>query len=83
MQEAMKDWYTGLKKDKVLYAINCGSDQGLEDESGVFFMPDRDFVGGQTTSGCGMHKWPMPNSEIYHAERWGENFSYKVPLSDS
>lgn len=24
----------------------------------------------------------MPNSEIYHAERWGENFSYKIPLSD-
>jgi len=24
----------------------------------------------------------MSNSHIYHSERWGENFSYRVPLSD-
>ena len=29
-----------------------------------------------------MHRWYMPNSEIYHAERWGEKFSYSIPLSD-
>ena len=27
-----------------------------------------------------MHRWPMVNSEIYHAERWGEQFSYFFPL---
>lgn len=81
VQEAMKDWYSGLKQDKVVYAVNCGGDNDLLDDHGVTFKADKDFSGGQATSGCGMHRWPMPNSQIYHSERWGESFSYKVPLS--
>jgi len=28
-----------------------------------------------------MHSWKMANSDLYHSERWGESFSYEVPLS--
>lgn len=81
-KDVMKDWYKGLKPSKVVYAVNCGGDSDLTDDAGIVFKADQGFTGGQTTSGCGMHRWFMPNSEIYHAERWGEQFSYFVPLSD-
>ena len=79
--EAMRTWYKGLKPSKVAYAVNCGADQELTDDAGITFKADQGFRGGQTTAGCGMHRWLLPNSEIYHAERWGEEFSYFVPLS--
>mgnify|MGYP003899401251 CR=1 FL=1 len=82
LKELMAAWSKGLKPSKVVYAVNCGGDNDLTDDTGITFKADQGFVGGQTTAGCGMHRWFMNNSEIYHAERWGEQFSYFVPLSD-
>ena len=70
--DIMKDWYKGLKSSKVIHAINCGGDNDYTDEAGITYEADKFYEGGVTTSGCGMHRWLMPNSEIYHAERWGE-----------
>ena len=28
-----------------------------------------------------MHSWPFDNMLVYHSERWGEQFTYKVPLN--
>ena len=81
-ENQISNWYTGLDKTKVLYAVNCGGESELTDDSGVTFMADRDYSGGQTTAGCGMHRWPMTNMNIYHAERWGEKFSYNIPIND-
>ena len=43
----MKDWFGGLKADKVVYAVNCGGENDLVDESGITWRADRDFEGGQ------------------------------------
>ena len=74
-------WSVGLDTSKVVYAINCGGGD-LVDDIGLNYMADRDYEGGQTTSGCGNHRWQMSNMKIYHAERWGENFSYAIPLAE-
>ena len=39
-QVAMRDWYKGLNPSKVIYAVNCGSDQELEDDAGITFKAD-------------------------------------------
>ena len=77
------DWYQGVDKTKVIWAVNAGAEKPFTDDAGIKYLADStDFVdGGQTTSGCGMHQWPFENMYLYHSERWGENFTYKVPLS--
>ena len=77
------DWFQGVNKQKVLFAISAGAEKAYTDDAGISFMPDSsEFVeGGQSTSGCGMNHWPFENMFLYHSERWGENFSYKLPMS--
>ena len=77
----MFNWYKGIDRSKVLYAVNCGSNEPLTDDQGIVFHADKGYEGGQTTNGCGSHRWFMPNMQLYHAERWGESFTYSVPLS--
>ena len=78
----ISNWFKGIDKSKVIVAINCGGSENLVDDDGMVYKADEAYAkGGQTTSGCGMHKWPLANSELYHAERWGENFSYELPMS--
>ena len=36
-------------------------------------------MGGQTSEAGAEIQWALPNSEIYHAERWG-SFKYQIPL---
>lgn len=63
-------------------AVNCGGTEDHKDADGLVYKADTKLAkGGQSTAGCGMHSWKMANSELYHSERWGENFSYEVPLS--
>ena len=36
-KDTMFDWYKGLKPSKVAYAINCGGELDLVDDSGITF----------------------------------------------
>ena len=75
-------WNLGLDTSKVRYAVSCGQDMDEQDEIGVKWSADKDYVGGQTTCGCGNHRWYMPSTKVYHCERWGENFSYNIPFPE-
>ena len=84
LMKKVDNWYHGINKKKVIFAVNAGSEEkGFTDDAGIKYMADsEDYVtGGQTTAGCGMHHWPFENMEVYHSERWGEQFTYKVPFS--
>ena len=50
----------------------------------MFFFVDQDqyFKDGVTSDEGYNHRWPLPNSEVYQTERWGDRgFSYEVPVS--
>lgn len=74
-----------LKKDKVIVAINCGSDKPHHHSSGVIFSEDK-FVKGGIVSDYGMQvqkEWPdLPDMEIYFTERYSsaETLTYELPL---
>jgi hypothetical protein len=36
-KEALGNWFMGLKPEKVVYAINCGSSEDMTDLNGVTF----------------------------------------------
>ena len=40
------DWSKGIKPDKVVYAINCGSDQKVTDDYGIVYQSDAFYQGG-------------------------------------
>jgi hypothetical protein len=36
-REAITGWFSGLKSDKVVYAVNCGSQEEVTDLSGITY----------------------------------------------
>ena len=75
------EWYKGLDNENVIIAINCGADEATVDQGGIHYLPDQNFVGGVTSSEGGNQRWVMPNSEVYHSERWSDqDFIYKLPF---
>ena len=38
-RQALSSWFTGLNPDKVVHAINCGSNEDLTDLLGVTYSP--------------------------------------------
>jgi hypothetical protein len=81
-KEPLYSWYKGLDPEDVLFAINCGSKEMMKDMGGVEWQADTGFTGGIASSEGGNQRWAMPNTDIYHSERWGdkEDFSYKIPF---
>jgi hypothetical protein len=78
-RQALSSWFTGLNPDKVVHAINCGSNEEFVDLLGVTYSPDFGFTGGQTSEAGSEIQWALSNSEIYHSERWG-SFKYQLPI---
>ena len=37
-RQALSSWFTGLKVDKVVHAINCGSNEEIQDLLGVNYV---------------------------------------------
>ena len=68
---AIDRWQDGLKNHKVIYAVNCGGSE-YTDDTGLQYLADRGFTGGQQEGGCGSHNWAHPHMVVYHSERWGE-----------
>ncbi|CDW83206.1 UNKNOWN [Stylonychia lemnae] len=81
-RQALAGWFLGLNPEKVVYAVNCGSNDEATDMIGVRYMPDQGFTGGVASEDGVGHQWLFPNSDIYHSERYGANegFKYHVPL---
>ena len=78
------EWYKGLEPENVLFAINCGSNTPLIDMAGINYDADKGYSSGSSSDSGSSQRWVVPNSEIYHTERWhDENFSYKVPIDIS
>ena len=40
-RQALASWFTGLNPDKVIHAINCGSNEEIVDQLGVTYSPVR------------------------------------------
>lgn len=78
-REALAGWYTGLNPDKVILAISSGSNEAVEDLAGFTYSADRYFVGGNADESGDQMQWALPNSEVYHSERWG-TFKYQLPM---
>ena len=75
------EWFKGLEPENVIYAVNCGADEPTTDQSGIRYSADKDFIGGVSSNEGGNQRWIMPNTEVYHSERWSdEDFYYKVPI---
>ncbi len=36
-REAITGWFSGIKSDKVVYAVNCGSQEEVTDLSGITY----------------------------------------------
>lgn len=74
-----------LKKEKVIVAINCGSNKPYKHSSGVLFSEDKFFKGG-IESDYGEHvkqQWPdLPDLDVYYTERYTntETLTYELPL---
>jgi hypothetical protein len=81
-REPLYQWYKGLNRENVLYAVNCGANEALTDMNGVEWLADTGFVGGNPSNAGNEHNWLLPNSELYKTERWGDNqnFSYLIPF---
>jgi hypothetical protein len=45
-RQALASWFTGMNPDKVVLAINCGSNDEIMDQTGFTYQPDAYFVGG-------------------------------------
>ena len=37
-RQALSSWYVGLNPDKVVYAINCGSNEEIQDLLGIVYQ---------------------------------------------
>ncbi len=76
---------SALNKDKVVVAINCGSQNTFTTSSGVVYSADRYFHGG-IESGVGEHYdeyWPeLDDIELYQTERYSSSdlMQYELPL---
>ena len=80
-KEPLFNWSKGLNPNNVLHAINCGANEYHTDVNGVKWMPDIGSTGGFKSSEGSNHRWIMPDTEVYHTERWSnENFSYMIPF---
>ena len=80
-KQPLFDWYKGLEADNVVIAINCGAEEDTVDMGGIKFQKDKNFQGGVMSSEGGNQRWVMPNTEVYHTERWSDSdFSYQVPM---
>jgi hypothetical protein len=79
-RDPLYSWYKGLNPDNVLVAINCGSNESLTDMNGVVWAYDQYFQGGVDSSEGGNQRWVLPDTELYHTERWGNSFSYLIPF---
>ena len=80
-KDPLYNWFKGLEPENVLYAVNCGADEEFTDQGGIKYSADKDFIGGVSSNEGGNQRWVMPNTEVYHSERWGEeDFFYKVPV---
>lgn len=78
-RQALASWFVGLNPDKVVLAINCGASDDLVDQTGFTYQADAYYQGGQASETGEQIQWALPNSEAYHAERWG-NFKYQLPM---
>ena len=81
-REPLYEWYKGVDPANVIYAVNCGSSEEYEDKNGVVWVADQDFEGGVQSKEGGNDRWFMPDTELYHTERYGDNqsFSYRMPI---
>ena len=74
-----------LNKDKVVVAINCGSQAEFKDASDVLYRKDKFYQGGvESEAGAQFPgQWPeLQDIEVYHSERYALNadFAYELPL---
>jgi len=75
------EWYKGTAAN-VIYAVSCGSSEPLTDMDGIVYRADEGYSGGVTSNDGASQRWIIPNTEVYHTERWAdEDFSYKIPFS--
>eukprot|EP00347_Sterkiella_histriomuscorum_P017639 403348568 len=81
-RQALASWFLGLNPEKVVYAINCGSNDDFTDMLGVTYKADNGYNGGVASEDGVSQQWILPNSDIYHSERYGANegFKYFVPI---
>ena len=80
-KEPLYNWSKGLNPENVLYAVNCGASEFHTDINGVKWTPDIGATAGTKSSEGGNHRWVMPDTEVYHTERWhSESFSYMLPF---
>ena len=45
-RQALASWFTGMDPEKVVMAINCGSNDEVMDQTGFTYQPDAYYVGG-------------------------------------
>jgi len=81
-RSALYDYYKGINKDELIWAVNCGSEKPLIDKDGVEWQADSNYEGGIKSSEGNNHRWIVPNADIYHSERWSKSakFSYFLPV---
>lgn len=64
-KEALAGWFMGLNPEKVVYAVNCGSQEAVTDLLGVTYEADKNFIGGVTSDDGTTKQWILPNSDVY------------------
>jgi hypothetical protein len=81
----MGSWWEGIKAEKVVWAVNSGSLYELKDKAGFVYEADKDFEGGEASAYGEHQKWFLPNCEVYHTERYGNNadIHYLVPIENT
>ncbi len=70
--------FTYSGNEKIVFATNCGGDVYRSDE-GVYYTAYSKYAGGGTYSG-GSAVSGTVDDVLYLKERFGNNFSYKIPL---
>ena len=73
-----------LKKESVVYAINCGGDE-YTDEDGIIYQKDNYFDGGISSDhGLNYDISNTKDMELYQTERWhSDTLTYTIPLKES
>lgn len=66
-KDALAGWFLGLKPEKVVYAVNCGSIDSLTDAVGVTYaavsfeiLLINSLIGRELCRGCNVRRGPVP-----------------------